>query len=182
MLQFAIQVALDAHKSQMRKGSSIPYIVHPMEVAIILAENGADQDVIVAGILHDTIEDTEISKEDIVRMFGIHIAELVAGASESNRDIPGITWDERKQHTIEYLKTADKKVRMIACADKLSNMRSINKDFNDIGDRLWQRFNAGYDKQKWYYTSLVESFKALAEEGCKMYFEFCQLVKDVFSK
>lgn len=182
MLQYAIQVALQAHSTQKRKGTELPYIIHPMEVGIILAENGASHDVIIAGILHDTIEDTELSKEDIGRMFGTNIMELVVGASESNRDVPGVAWEERKQHTINYLKAADKEVQMIACADKLSNIRSIDKDYKDVGEKLWDRFNAGYEKQKWYYTSLMKSLKPLSLGGYKMFYEFCDKVNSVFSR
>ena len=115
-------------------------------------------------------------------MFGSHIAELVAGASESNRNVPGITWEERKQHTIDYLKTASKEVKMIACADKLSNMRSIFKDYRDIGNKVWDRFNAGYDKQKWYYINLVKSLKTLSLEEYRMYYEFRDKVGAIFGK
>lgn len=182
MLQYAIRVALEAHKNQRRKGTEIPYVVHPIEVGIILGENGAAQDVIIAGMLHDTIEDTDLTLQNIRRMFGRHIAELVAGASESNRGVPGVTWEQRKQHTIDYLKTASEEVQMIACADKLSNMRSIFDDYKEIGEKLWDRFNAGYEKQKWYYTNLVESLRPLSLDGYKMYDELCDKVKSVFSR
>jgi hypothetical protein len=93
--------------------------------------------------------------------------------------MPGITWKQRKQHTIDYLNDCDDTaVLLVSCADKLSNIRSIYKDYTEIGDKLWDRFNAGYKEQKWYYQSLVRSLMRVKEY--KMYDEFYETVKKVF--
>lgn len=180
MLQYAIQVALEAHKGQKRKGTSIPYIVHPVEVGIILGQNGAEEEVIIAGILHDTVEDTDLTLEDIERMFGTKIRDYVEGVSEPQKGTPGVTWRDRKEHTIEYIKGAKLEVKLISCADKLSNIRSIYNDYINIGDGLWDRFNAGYDEQKWYYINLTKSLSSLGRLNYDMYFELCDIIGKVF--
>lgn len=178
LINKAIEVAAKAHKDHYRKVTDIPYIVHPFEVAMVLQENGADEEVIAAGILHDTLEDTALTQEDIREIFGDRVLEMVLGASEELEDRENTPWDDRKQHTIEHLKNAPLDVKMIACADKLSNIRSMIKGYNDMGDRLWDRFNAPYEKQKWYYHSLILSLKGLDE--FKMYRQFIEAVNYLF--
>ncbi len=174
----AIETAAKAHEGQYRKVTDIPYIVHPFEVALILQENGADTYCIAAGILHDTLEDTHLTPQDIKEIFGDKILELVLSTSEELEGRENRLWDERKLHTIEGLKNAEKQVKMIACADKLSNIRSMIAGYKDIGNKLWNRFNAPYEKQKWYYKSLIQSLESL--EGLKMYTQFKEAVDFLF--
>jgi len=178
LLNKAIEMSSRAHYNQKRKCSEIPYIVHPFEVALILQENGGDEQVIIAGILHDTLEDTSIKTDNIKNIFGNEILELVLGASEELKDRDTRPWKDRKLHTIEYLKTAPFKVKLIACADKLSNIRSMIRDYNNSGDELWKKFNAPFPEQSWYYNGLVDSLKEL--KGYKMYEEFKESVKYLF--
>lgn len=178
LINKAIEVAAKAHEKHYRKITDIPYIVHPFEVALILQENGAEDEVIAAGILHDTLEDTDLTKEDIKESFGDRIFQLVLGASEELEGRENRSWDDRKLHTIESLKMASIHVKMIACADKLSNIRSMIKGHNESGDKLWDRFNAPYEKQKWYYQSLLQSLKSL--ENLKMYAQFKEAVEFLF--
>ncbi|WP_432663395.1 HD domain-containing protein [Wukongibacter baidiensis] len=178
LINKAIEIAAKAHEGQHRKVTDIPYIVHPFEVAMILQENGCSEDVIAAGILHDTLEDTELTEAEVREVFGDRILELVLGASEELEDRGNRAWYDRKLHTIEYLKDASMEIKMIACADKLSNIRSMIKGCNDMGNRLWDRFNAPYEDQKWYYQSLTESLKSL--NGFKMYGQFKEAVNFLF--
>lgn len=178
LINKAIEEAAKAHRDQYRKVTNIPYIVHPFEVALILQENGASEEIIAAGILHDTLEDTELTKEEIREIFGEKILELVLGASEELDDRENTPWYNRKLHTIEHLANAPMDVKMIACADKLSNIRSMIKGYEDMGDKLWDRFNAPYEKQKWYYQGLIESLKELEE--FKMYRQFKEAVSYLF--
>jgi (p)ppGpp synthase/HD superfamily hydrolase len=150
----ALQFACKAHVDQFRKHTDIPYISHPVAVGMILMKAGYSDDLIVAGLLHDTVEDTEITLEDIQREFGAKIAEMVAGCSEPDKSL---SWIERKEHTLEFLKSASEDIRAVACADKLHNIRSIIKNFEELGDEVWTRFNAGKEQQKWYYTNIVKS-------------------------
>lgn len=171
----AIEFAAIAHKTDKRKGTDIPYIVHPFEVAQILTANGANENVICAGLLHDTVEDTDITIKDIERNFGQDIANIVAANSEDK----SLSWERRKEHTVEYIKNdALLEVMLVCCADKLSNLRSVKHDLEIIGDNVWERFNRGFEQQKWYYKGLCEAMGALSDYD--MYNEFCETYKEIF--
>ncbi len=154
MIDFAIEFAAKAHRNQVRKGADIPYIVHPYAVGLLLLGAGCSEEVVVAGILHDTVEDTPITLEEIRKNFGEKVASIVEGCSEPDKSLP---WEARKRHTIEFLRTAPLEVRMVACADKLHNLRTIAAEYQKIGDAVWKRFNRGRKEQEWYYRALVES-------------------------
>lgn len=154
LIEKALQIASMTHENQYRKRSRIPYITHPVAVGMILMKEGYDEEMIAAGILHDTVEDTALSLSDIENLFGPRIAEIVKGCSEPDKSL---SWEERKKHTIEYLKTAPPEIRAVACADKLHNIRSIIADYEVVGDKVWEKFKRGRDKQKWYYTKVAES-------------------------
>ncbi|MFA6939945.1 MAG: HD domain-containing protein [Clostridiaceae bacterium] len=179
----ALIMAFKAHKNQKRKGTDIPYIVHPIEVAVILISNGAGHNLINAALLHDTLEDTTVTYQDIMDNFGKVTADLVlsvtepykSGKTKLTEDEEVRSWKDRKSHTIEYVMTADRETKLLTCADKLSNIRSIVSDFNQIGDKVWDRFNAPKESQFWYYQGLSESLKDL--QGIKMYDELAEKIK-----
>ncbi|RAK05044.1 HD domain-containing protein [Halanaerobium saccharolyticum] len=175
----AMEYAAKAHRGGYRKGGDVPYIVHPFEVAMILKENAFEDKIIAAGLLHDLLEDTEVTRIDLKEEFDEEILELVLSASE---ELPGReerSWDLRKNHTIDYLqKEASFINKAICCADKLSNARSILRDLEKESEGFWQRFSAPKKKQQWYYESLVVSLKEL--EGLKMYGEFKEVVSEIF--
>ena len=154
MLDKAIKEAAIAHGDQKRKGKNTPYITHPFSVGMILSQAGYTVDEVVAGILHDTLEDTDLSVERIEDLFGTHVANIVQGCTEPDRCL---CWRERKQHTIEYLKTASPEVRAVACADKLHNAGDMLEDYREDGEDLWERFKGKREEQSWYYNGLVES-------------------------
>ena len=171
----AIEFAVKAHRGQFRKGSHLPYIVHPLGVGKILIEADCEDDVVVAGILHDTIEDTFVTVEDITINFGPHIAGIVDAISEPDkRD----TWENRKHHTLEYLKTAPIDSLLVECADKLDNIRAIREDYLKLGDNLWVRFKRAKDKQKWYYLSLVDVFSNRIKESPQLTLLFKEFKKE----
>ncbi|WDU84542.1 HD domain-containing protein [Caloramator sp. Dgby_cultured_2] len=185
-------MAWDVHKKQLRKGSSIPYIIHPIEVAIILYENGADEELLNAAILHDTLEDTTGNREELLNKlknnFSRRTIDLILAASEPlkvktkeklTQEEEIKTWRERKEHTIEFVKGASRDIKMLICADKLSNIRSTYRDYKRLGKKVWEKFNAGYEDQKWYYESLVKALEEL--KGLKMYDEFKNLVEQIFN-
>ena len=157
LLHKAIEFAAVKHRNQLRKQSDTPYIVHPAEVMLFLTESGCDYDCIAAGILHDTLEDTETTYEELVAQFGVKIADLVASESEDKSK----TWRERKQATVDRLKTASVEVKMICLADKLSNLQSMVYDYAKIGDKLWSRFGADRDSIAWYYRSIINGTKSM---------------------
>ena len=147
----AIEFSSKAHRGQFRKGTKIPYIFHPMSVAKLLLEFAYDQDIVIAGILHDTIEDTPVTADDIRKKFNENIARLVIGASEKNKKD---TWDNRKKETLVKLASAPLDLLALSCADKLDNILSIQRDYKKFGENLWARFNQPREKQTWYYTQL----------------------------
>jgi (p)ppGpp synthase/HD superfamily hydrolase len=177
----AIQCAVRAHAGQFRKGTRIPYIIHPLRVAEVLIEYECSDEVVIAGILHDTIEDTAITVDDIMRSFGEKIAELVENASEPDKSD---TWENRKQHTIEYLTAAPMDVLLITCADKLDNLRSIQKDYERAGEKVWSRFNRPKDYQQWYYRALGDVFMSRIdkEPAASLFQNFNREVEDFFGK
>ena len=177
MVHKAIAFATKAHEGQLRKGTTRPFILHPLEVGTIVASMTEDVEVISAAILHDTIEDCKgITEEVICEEFSPRVAELVAKESEDKSK----SWMERKSHTIEKLKTAAPEIQMIGLADKLSNMRDIDRDYPECGERLWQRFRMK-DKEVigWYYKSVRESLK-VAMGGTKVYEEYSALIDKNF--
>ena len=163
LLDEAIKFATDAHAGGMRKGTSIPYILHPLEAAAICATVTDDLEVLAAAALHDVVEDTDATVDQVAEKFGPRVAALVAGESENKRtDLPATaTWRVRKEETIAHMKAAgDPAVRLICLGDKLSNMRAIHRDFDELGDALWDRFNQKDPAQHgWYYRSLTKALK-----------------------
>lgn len=156
LIDQALEFAAKAHYSQFRKGTDIPYISHPYGVGMLLLKAGCEEEVIIAGILHDTLEDTDTSEEEILEHFGQEVLIIVKGCSEPDKKA---SWEERKQHTIDYLKQAPLSVRQVACADKLHNLRSIKRDLAVMGEEAWEKFNRGKEMQEWYYSELVKSLE-----------------------
>lgn len=176
MIHEAIIFATVKHAVQKRKGTEIPYIVHPMEVMQILTANGCSEKVIVAGILHDTLEDTKTSPAEIEQKFGADILALVRTESEDKSR----SWKERKQHTIDCLAHDSRETKLVCCADKLSNILSTSIDQDRLGESVFDRFNAPRDDIKWYYDSIVERLSEL--EGLPMYAELKAVVRKVFAE
>ncbi|WP_077302781.1 HD domain-containing protein [Virgibacillus pantothenticus] len=151
MKQNAKDFATTAHQGQFRKNSKTPYITHPIRVANILEEAGCSEEVVCAAYLHDVVEDTSYTIQDIASRFGKHITFLVCAHTE-NKSLP---WEKRKQHTIHVLQTSNMEVKQLIVADKLDNLLSIEEDLKLLGDAVWDNFNAPVDKQKWYYQSIA---------------------------
>lgn len=182
MVEKAIIFAAKAHNGTFRKSTNIPYIVHPMEAGAIAASVTDDEKVIAAAILHDTLEDTDTTPEDIRREFGDEVLRLIESDSEDKREElpPEETWKMRKRETINYLRNrADKKEKIIALSDKLSNIRAIYRDYQTIGDALWDRFNQkDKNEHAWYYKSFIETLSEL--KGTAAYEEYCELAVKIF--
>lgn len=182
MVEKAMIFASKAHSGMFRKGTKIPYIVHPMEAGAIAASITDNEEVISAAILHDVLEDTFVSAEEIEKEFGKEVLRLVKSDSENKREEfpPEETWKIRKQETIEYLKNiADKKEKAVVLADKLSNIRAICRDYERIGDELWNRFNQkDKNEHAWYYKSFAKALLELSETAA--YREYCELTYKIF--
>ena len=163
LLNEAIVFAVRKHAGTVRKGTALPYIVHPLEVAAIVAGITDDEEVIAAAVLHDTLEDTQATKEEIIAAFGDRVAALVADESENKRENerPENTWKIRKQETLSHLTGASHDAKVIALGDKLSNIRAIQRDYEAIGEKLWDRFNQKDPAlHGWYYRSIAEILSA----------------------
>lgn len=179
VIEKAIAFATRAHEGQVRKGTTRPFITHPLEVAQIVSTMTDDKEVICAAILHDTIEDCEGVTEDHIREeFTERIAELVSQESEDKSK----TWMERKSDTIAHLKVAPKEIQIIGLADKLSNMRDIDRDYPECGEELWNRFRMK-DKQiiGWYYKSIRDSLRETMQDK-DAFEEYCKLIDKNFGE
>jgi (p)ppGpp synthase/HD superfamily hydrolase len=175
----AIEVAAKAHRNQVRKGTDISYITHPYAVGMMLARADCDDEVVAAAILHDTVEDTDLTLDDIREQFGDRVASIVEGCSEPDKSAP---WEDRKRHTLEYLKTAPWEVRVVALADKLHNLHTIGLAHVQSGEGVWDRFKRGRAEQEWYYRGLLDVLCGPAPNGKELPFcaEYRAEVERVF--
>lgn len=181
-LDNAIAFAVEAHGGMKRKGKERPYILHPLEAMLIVSELCEDEDVLAAAVLHDTVEDTAVTTDELERSFGSRVASLVAAESENKREeLPAeATWKIRKEETIRELKTAGRETKIICLGDKLSNLREIARDHAQAGESLWLRFNQKDKRQHaWYYGSVYE---ILWEEfgDVRPLNEYAALLQEVF--
>ena len=180
----AIIFAVNAHDGMRRKKSETPYILHPMEAAVIVSTMTSDQNLIAAAALHDVVEDADITIEEIEERFGKRVRELVGAETEDKRaDLPPAeTWRIRKEESLAVLKnTDDIGVLMVWLGDKLANMRAIYRDFKVEGEKMWQRFNQkDVSEQAWYYRSIVKFTERLSKESA--WIEYKALTELVFGK
>jgi len=156
----AFQFAAEKHAAQTRKASTIPYIAHLMGVASLVLEGGGDEDLAIAALLHDVVEDCGGAPmlKDVRRRFGKRVADVVDGCTDSDAD-PKPPWRERKENYLRHLKRADAGTRLVSAADKLNNIRSILTDYREIGESVWARFNGGREGTLWYYRALRDEFR-----------------------
>jgi (p)ppGpp synthase/HD superfamily hydrolase len=177
----AIEVAARAHHRQVRKGTEIPYIVHPLAVAGLLIQAECPEHMVIAALLHDVLEDTPVTVEEIQSHFGQKVSELVTALSEPDKKAP---WEKRKAHTINYLADqAGDDVLMVSLADKLDNIRAIREGLESAGEVFWERFNRPREKQKWYYEGLEAAFtkRVRREPALGLLSAFKSEVKKIFS-
>ena len=180
----AVTFAVNAHDGQRRKKSATPYILHPLEAAVIVGTMTDDENIIAAAVLHDVVEDAGVTLEEIERQFGRRVWELVSSETEDKRaDLPPAdTWRLRKEESLVVLKnTDDIGVLMVWLGDKLANMRSIYRDFKKEGHAMWQAFNQKDEKQQaWYYRSIVRLTERLSNTSA--WIEYKTLTELVFGK
>jgi HD superfamily phosphodiesterase len=157
VIEAADRFAERSHLGHLRKGTERPYVEHPREVARLLAEAGAGEDVVVAGLLHDTVEDTGVTVAELREAFGPRVAGLVAAVSEDKSR----SWEERKRHTVGKLASASADVLLLTAADKLANARAIGVD----GDGVWARFNRPFPLQRRYYRAAARALERRAADA-----------------
>ena len=178
----AIVFSTRAHDGMRRRKSDVPYILHPMEVGVIVGTMTDSQEVIAAGILHDVVEDAGISMEEIAEKFGPRVMELVASETENKHAElpPEDTWQLRKEESLARLKaTNDIEVLMLWIGDKLSNIRAIYRDFLIEGNAIWDKFHQSDIKvQAWYYRSIMKYTDRLSDTLA--WNEYKMLVEKIF--
>lgn len=155
----AFEFAAEKHKYQTRKASTIPYIAHLMGVASLVLEAGGDEDLAIAALLHDIVEDCGGAPmlTKVRRRFGSRVAKIVDGCTDADA-YPKPPWRERKENYIARLREEDADTRLVSAADKLNNVRSILSDYREIGESVWSRFNGKRDGTLWYYRTLRDEF------------------------
>lgn len=183
LLDRAIVFAVKAHAGTERRGKGFPYIVHPMEAVEIVATITPDQELLAAAALHDTVEDTDVTIQQIRAEFGDRIASLVGAETDvvidgkSEQD----SWHDRKRAAINRLSKASRDAKIVAMGDKLSNMRAIARDYAVQGDALWSLFHATDPKDhEWHYRGLADALREL--EDTFAFQEFESLINKVFSR
>ncbi|MEK3889367.1 HD domain-containing protein [Bacillus sp. FSL K6-3431] len=154
LIEKATQFAAVKHEGQYRKATNIPYITHPFAVGMILQQAGYSEEVVAAGLLHDTIEDTDTTEEELLQEFGEKVLNLVMAATEQDRSL---SWEDRKQATINGLALKTPEQIAVVVADKIHNVCSIRTDIDKNGEEVWSRFNRGKQEQAWYYTSIIKA-------------------------
>ena len=156
----ALLFATRKHAGQHRKGTTVPYVAHLLGVASLVLEAGGDEDLAIAALLHDVVEDCGGAPmlKEIRRRFGERVAHVVDGCTDTDLD-PKPPWRQRKEDYIAHLRTADADTRLVSAADKLHNARSIVATYREIGDRVWERFHGKRDGTLWYYRTLLDEFQ-----------------------
>ena len=179
MIFAALRFADDAHSGQFRKGSRVPYLIHPLNVARILLDHGCSDELAVAALLHDTVEDTPVTVQEIQTIFGDNVARLVEFATEPD----GLwSWEKRKEHTLGILASCETPALLLSVADKLDNILSIRHDLERCGEKAWDQFKRPRTKQRWYYESLSRIFDArlVDSPGVELAAKFHAEVEAVF--
>jgi GTP pyrophosphokinase len=156
----ALGYAMELHGTQVRKGTTIPYLAHLLAVASLVIEHGSTEDEAIAALLHDAIEDQggAPTREEIRRRFGDPVVAIVDGCTDAEV-VPKPPWRQRKEAYIAHLQQAPPAVQLVSIADKLHNARAILADYRTLGETLWARFNGGREGTLWYYRTLLQVFR-----------------------
>ena len=178
----AVLFASRQHQGQTRKGGSVPYIAHLLGVASLVLEAGGDEDLAIAALLHDVVEDCGGAPmlKEVERRFGKRVAHVVDGCTDAYT-YPKPPWRERKEPYLKRLRTADADIRLVSVADKVNNVRSIVADYREIGEPIWERFQGKREGTLWYYRALRREFlrkrqNRLTEELARVVGELEKLV------
>jgi (p)ppGpp synthase/HD superfamily hydrolase len=159
-LQSAFRYAAEKHEGQARKQTSVPYLSHLMAVASLVLEAGGDEEMAIAALLHDVVEDCGGMPRlrDVRKVFGDRVAKIVEGCTDSFSD-PKLEWKQRKDDYLEHVKHADYETRLVSAADKLHNVRTILTDYRKDGEKIWKRFSGKKDGTLWYYRALSDEYQ-----------------------
>jgi len=158
--QKAFSYAAEKHAGQTRKQTAVPYLSHLMAVASLVLEGGGDEDMAIAALLHDVVEDCGGMPRlrEVRRMFGERVAKIVEGCTDSFSD-PKLPWIVRKEEYLKRLKHEDAETRLVSASDKLHNVRTVIADYRKDGESIWKRFSGGPEGTLWYYRALNDEFQ-----------------------
>ena len=178
-IEYAIYYATKAHKGQRRKIEDVDMIFHPFTCGMLLQRNGCDEDVVCAAILHDVVEDTPHTFEDIEKEFGRNVRNYVYDVSEPDKSLE---WEDRKKHTIEHLKNAPLGSKLIVACDKISNLEDLYECIEKYGEeKAWGSLKRDKRMQKWYYTSVYESCILGEDEEHPIFKRYKKILEDLFN-
>jgi (p)ppGpp synthase/HD superfamily hydrolase len=171
--EMALVYAFHLHGRQTRKGGTIPYIGHLLGVASTVIEAGGDEDLAIAALLHDTVEDQGVTLQEIDTLFGARVARIVSDVSDlapEGEERTAANWRWRKERYLAHLRESDRDALLVSLADKLYNARAILHDLRSEGASVWDRFNQPREQQLWYYRELADAFrgaKAMSNMGAE---------------
>lgn len=152
----ALMLAARAHREQLRKGTDIPYIAHVVHVSVILIRHGFDEEIAIAGLLHDVVEDCDVPLDRLADAFGARVAGLVEAVSEQkSADDVELPWEERKEYKLAHLRAGGPDVAALKAADAIHNVRSISADLRQVGAAVWERFKRGPQPTLGYYRAIL---------------------------
>jgi len=159
-LQKAFHYAAEKHAGQTRKQSAVPYLSHLMAVTSLVLEGGGDEEMAMAALLHDVVEDCGGMPRlrEIGKLFGSRVAKIVEGCTDSFAD-PKLAWIIRKEEYLKRLKHEDIETRLVSASDKLHNVRTVIADYRQDGESIWKRFSGGRNGTLWYYRALSDEFQ-----------------------
>ena len=172
-LDYAILFATKAHDGQRRKTDNVAMIFHPFTVGMLLQRTGMSEDTVIAGILHDVVEDTKYTLDDIENIFGKNVRKIVDEVTEDK----SLEWKKRKEEAIEKVRNASIQGKMVECADKINNLESLYDLLQEKGAEVWKNFNKPYSEQKWYYTEMYQAVVDNAENN-----QFFERYKKILNK
>lgn len=177
LIDYAIYFATKAHNGQKRKTEKdVDMIFHPFTVGMILQRANASTNAVIAGILHDVVEDTKYTIEDIVKEFGQDIANIVDEVSENK----SLEWKERKQEAIDKIKTASLDGKLVECADKISNLECLYSLYQEEGKNVWNSFNKPKEEQKWYYTNMYDAVIMNTDNNSDLFYRYKKILDKLF--
>ena len=175
MIKEAVEFAVEAHRGAVRKGTKIPYIVHPLEAAVIVGSMTKDEELIAAAVLHDVLEDTDATEEELREQFGNRVTDLVVSETDDKTQ----SWLVRKTRKLKRAEEAGTDLKMLILGDKLSNICSTARNYLLMGEALWERFNEKHkESHAWYYWGMALRLKSLSDY--EPYGEYVELCRQVF--
>ena len=173
LVERAMAIAVSAHEGQMRKEADVPYIVHPVSVALVLARNGFPDTFVAAALVHDVVEDTSVSLEELRSLLGDEVANIVAPVTHDDT----LPWEEKKRAYIEEVRKASLGAKAISLADKISNAHSLLAAYKVQGSAIWKHFNAGREKKLWFERAMLDMYRETWEHP--MVEEYALLVSEM---